>query len=53
MLGNPDIIPIISLSNKDGTNIDNMHKLLYCLPSQTTYGNRRKFQRNLYRCDGV
>lgn len=37
MLGNPDVIPIISLSNKDGTNIDNMHKLLYCLPSRKNW----------------
>ena len=32
MLGNSDIIPIISISNKDGTNIDNLHRILYSLP---------------------
>lgn len=32
MIGNPDIIPIISISNKDGTNIENLHRMLYSLP---------------------
>ena len=32
MIGNPDIIPIISISNKDGTNIENIHRVLYSLP---------------------
>lgn len=32
MNGNPDIIPIISISNKDGTNIENLHRLLYSIP---------------------
>lgn len=32
MIGNYDIIPIISVSNKDGTNIDNLHRILYALP---------------------
>lgn len=32
MIGNPDIIPIISISNKVGTNIENLHKILYSLP---------------------
>jgi GTPase len=32
MIGNPDIIPIISISNKDGTNIENLHRVLYSLP---------------------
>jgi len=30
--GNQDIIPIVSISNKDGTNIENIHRLLYTLP---------------------
>ena len=32
MINNPDIIPIISISNKEGTNINNLHKILYSLP---------------------
>ena len=32
MIGNQDIIPIISISNKSGTNIENLHKILYMLP---------------------
>jgi GTPase len=32
MIGNHDIIPIISISNKDGTNIENLHHILYSLP---------------------
>ena len=29
MKGNAEVIPIISLSNKVGTNIDNLHRILY------------------------
>jgi GTPase len=32
MLGNQDIIPIVSISNKIGTNISNLHQILYHLP---------------------
>ena len=32
MINNSDIIPIISISNKEGTNINNVHKILYSLP---------------------
>ena len=32
MIDNKDIIPIISISNKDGTNINNLHKIIYNLP---------------------
>ena len=32
--GIKDIIPVISISNKEGTNIDNLHKILFNLPSQ-------------------
>lgn len=28
-LENEDIIPVISISNKDGTNIENLHKIIY------------------------
>jgi len=34
MLGNQDIIPIISISNKTGTNISNLHQILYHLPKR-------------------
>jgi GTPase len=34
MLGNPDIIPIISISNKTGVNINNLHQILYHLPKR-------------------
>lgn len=34
MLGNIDVIPVISISNKDGTNIDNLHRILYALPQR-------------------
>lgn len=34
MLGNPEIIPIISISNKDGKNIDNLHKIFSLIPSR-------------------
>jgi len=34
MLGKPDIIPIISISNKTGTNIQNLHQILYHLPKR-------------------
>jgi elongation factor 1-alpha len=34
MLGNQDIIPIISISNKTGTNISNLHQVLYHLPKR-------------------
>jgi elongation factor 1-alpha len=29
MVDNNDIIPVISISNKDGTNIENLHKIIY------------------------
>tara|TARA_Y100000590_G_scaffold468297_1_gene650562 strand:+ start:52 stop:1359 length:1308 start_codon:yes stop_codon:yes gene_type:complete len=29
MIHNNDIIPVISISNKDGTNIENLHKIIY------------------------
>ena len=34
MLGNSDIIPIISISNKTGININNLHLILYHLPQR-------------------
>jgi GTPase len=31
MIENPDVIPVISVSNKEGNNIDNLHQILYSL----------------------
>ena len=28
LINNPDIVPVISVSNKNGTNIDNLHKII-------------------------
>lgn len=39
MIGNSDIIPIISISNKEGTNIENLHKILYNLPPRDKWTN--------------
>ena len=32
MIDNSDVIPVISISNKTGTNLQNLHKIIYCLP---------------------
>ena len=37
MLGNPEIIPIISISNKDGNNIDNLHLILSQIPNRNKW----------------
>ena len=37
MMTNIDIIPIISISNKDGTNIENLHKIIYNLPPRNKW----------------
>jgi GTPase len=34
MLGNPEIIPVISISNKDGKNINNLHLILSQIPNR-------------------
>jgi GTPase len=34
MLGNSDIIPIVTISNKTGVNINNLHQILYHLPKR-------------------
>lgn len=41
MIDNPDIIPIISISNKEGTNIDNLHRILYSLPQRDKWANTK------------
>ena len=37
MIDNPDIIPVISISNKTGSNIDNLHKILYRTPQRNKW----------------
>jgi GTPase len=49
MLGNPDIIPIVSISNKVGTNIDNLHQILYLLPHREKWTN---INGSIYYVDG-
>jgi GTPase len=41
MIDNPDIIPIISISNKEGINIDNLHRILYSLPPRDKWTNTK------------
>ncbi len=40
MKGNAEVIPIISLSNKVGTNIDNLHRILYQLPPRNIWSKK-------------
>ena len=49
MLGNSDIIPIVSISNKVGTNIDNLHQILYLLPHREKWSN---INGSIYYIDG-
>lgn len=49
MLGNSDIIPIVSISNKIGTNIDNLHQILYLLPHREKWSN---INGSIYYIDG-
>lgn len=37
MINNEDIIPVISISNKSGTNIDNLHRILYNSPQRNKW----------------
>lgn len=37
MLGNPEIIPIMSISNKEGKNILNLHKILSEIPNRNKW----------------
>lgn len=50
MLGNVDIIPIISISNKVGTNIDNLHQILYHLPHREKW---EPINGTIYYIDGT
>ena len=42
MNGDLDIIPVISISNKTGININNLHKILYNLPNQKKWNEINK-----------
>ena len=48
MLGNPEIIPIISISNKDGKNIDNLHKILSLIPNREKWNKEEIKGRIVY-----
>jgi elongation factor 1-alpha len=50
MLGNPDVIPIVSISNKVGTNIENLHQILYHLPHRDKWAN---INGSIYYLDGT
>jgi GTPase len=52
MLGNEDVIPIISVSNKDGTNIDNMHRILYSIPPRDKW-TKSKTDGSIFYIDSV
>jgi elongation factor 1-alpha len=40
MISNPDIVPVISISNKNGYNIDNLHKIIYKIPPRDKFINQ-------------
>ena len=42
MITNTEIIPVISVSNKDGTNIDNLHKIIYSIPKRDKWDAKKK-----------
>ena len=48
MINNPEIIPVISISNKVGTNIDNLHKILYHSPKRDKWNEHRKKHTMIY-----
>jgi GTPase len=37
MIKNPDIIPVITVSNKNGFNINNLHKIIYSIPPRDKF----------------
>lgn len=37
---NPDIIPVITISNKNGYNINNLHKIIYNIPQRDKFINQ-------------
>jgi GTPase len=40
MISNPDIVPVISISNKNGYNINNLHKIIYKIPPRDKFANQ-------------
>lgn len=48
MIMDKDVIPVISISNKDGTNINNMHKILYNIPQRDKWIEKPKDKTIVY-----
>ena len=40
MIKNIDIIPVITVSNKNGFNINNLHKIIYSIPPRDKFANQ-------------
>lgn len=40
IIDNPDIVPVISVSNKNGYNINNLHKIIYKIPPRNKFSNQ-------------
>jgi GTPase len=40
MVANPDIVPVISISNKNGYNINNLHRIIYNIPQRDKFANQ-------------
>ncbi len=40
MIKNPDIIPVMTVSNKDGFNINNLHKIIYSIPPRDKFASQ-------------
>ncbi len=40
MIKNPDIIPVITVSNKNGFNINNLHKIIYSIPPRDKFASQ-------------
>ena len=40
MISNPDIVPVISISNKNGYNINNLHRIIYKIPPRDKFANQ-------------
>lgn len=40
VINNPDIVPVVSVSNKNGYNINNLHKIIYKIPPRNKFINQ-------------
>lgn len=40
IINNPDIVPVISVSNKNGYNISNLHRIIYKIPPRDKFINQ-------------